>query len=156
MWAAVGSSARRIRVVGTFMALVSLPAPRKSRARPRVLFADDDPGMRAIVLMNLQAEGFEVTTVEDGHAALLEAERLRPDLIVLDVMMPGRDGFEVLRELKISPQTAPIPVVMLTAKATDADVWDGWKSGADYYMTKPFDPGDLATFAHYVLGSGEL
>jgi DNA-binding response OmpR family regulator len=131
-------------------------SPAVHRGGRRVLFADDDPGMRAIVLLNLQAEGFEVTTVEDGDNALLEAERLIPDLIVLDVMMPGRDGFEVLREHKATPTTAAIPVVMLTAKATDSDVWEGWKSGADYYMTKPFNPEDLARFAHHVLGFGEI
>jgi DNA-binding response OmpR family regulator len=112
--------------------------------------------MRAIVLLNLQAEGFEVTAVEDGEDALREAERLLPDLIVLDVMMPGRDGFAVLRALKASPDTAVIPVVMLTAKATDSDVWEGWKSGADYYMTKPFNPEDLVRFAQHVLGFGDL
>jgi DNA-binding response OmpR family regulator len=118
----------------------------------RVLFADDDPGMRIIVMMNLEAEGFEVTVVDDGNAALAEIERVLPDLIVLDVMMPGRDGFEVLRVLKDEPRTAVIPVVLLTAKATDGDVWEGWKSGADYYMTKPFDPDELAHFARQVLG----
>ena len=120
-----------------------------------MLFADDDPGMRAIVRMNLEAEGFEVTVVEDGDNALLEAERLLPDLIVLDVMMPGRDGFEVLRNLKARTETAAIPVVLLTAKATDLDVWEGWKSGADYYMTKPFNPEDLARFAQHILGIGD-
>ena len=120
-----------------------------------MLFADDDPGMRAIVLINLEAEGFDVTVVDDGDAALAETERLLPDLIVLDVMMPGRDGFDVLQALKQGAKTAGIPVVLLTAKAADADVWEGWKSGADYYMTKPFDPGELARFAHHVLGTGD-
>jgi two-component system, OmpR family, response regulator MtrA len=139
------------------MAIAPLTVPPSvRRGGRRVLFADDDPGMRAIVALNLQAEGFEVTTVEDGEEALLEAERLRPDLIVLDVMMPGRDGFEVLRELKENEGTAAIPVVMLTAKATDSDVWEGWKSGADYYMTKPFNPEDLARFANHVLGFGDI
>jgi DNA-binding response OmpR family regulator len=85
----------------------------------------------------------------------MEVERSLPDLIVLDVMMPGRDGFDVLEQLKARPRTAVIPVVLLTAKAADADVWEGWKSGADYYMTKPFDPGELARFAHQVLGTGD-
>jgi two-component system, OmpR family, response regulator MtrA len=119
----------------------------------RILFADDDPGMRALVVINLEAEGFAVTTAADGNAALEEVERVRPDLIVLDVMMPGRDGLEVLQELRNSPAAAGIPVVLLTAKATDADVWEGWKAGADYYMTKPFKPEDLANFAHNLLGT---
>ena len=133
------------------LAPLSLP-PTLPRGGRRVLFADDDAGMRAIVLLNLQAEGFDVTAVSDGDDALREAERLLPDLIVLDVMMPGRDGFEVLRALKAHPQTAVIPVVLLTAKATDADVWEGWKSGADYYMTKPFNPEDLAALRAPRLG----
>jgi len=119
----------------------------------RILFADDDPGMRALVVINLEAEGFAVTTACDGNTALEEVERVHPDLIVLDVMMPGRDGLEVLEELRNSPAAAGIPVVLLTAKATDADVWEGWKAGADYYMTKPFKPEELANFAHNLLGT---
>jgi DNA-binding response OmpR family regulator len=119
-----------------------------------ILFADDDPGMRALVVINLEAEGFTVTTAEDGCSALEKIEQSRPDLIVLDVMMPGRDGLDVLRELRTRPDLAGIPVVLLTAKATDVDVWEGWKAGADYYMTKPFKPEDLANFAHSILGAG--
>jgi DNA-binding response OmpR family regulator len=134
------------------------PAPLTEIAACRrpdvhILFADDDPGMRALVVINLEAEGFAVTTAEDGCSALEKVERIRPDLIVLDVMMPGRDGLDVLQELKKRPELAGIPVVLLTAKATDADVWDGWKAGADYYMTKPFKPEELAQFAHSILGT---
>ncbi len=137
------------------MALAPLYTPPELRRAGRhILFADDDPGMRTIVALNLEAEGFEVTVVEDGDAALIEAERLLPDLIVLDVMMPGRDGFDVLRRLKARPEMSEIPVVLLTAKATDADVWEGWKSGADYYMTKPFNPEELTRFAQHLLGWG--
>ena len=118
-----------------------------------ILFADDDPGMRALVVINLEAEGFTVTTAVDGCSALEKIEQTRPDLIVLDVMMPGRDGLDVLQELKKRPEVAGIPVVLLTAKATDADVWEGWKAGADYYMTKPFKPEELANFAHNLLGT---
>ena len=121
-----------------------------------VLFADDDPGMRAVVTMNLETEGFEVTAVEDGDAALDAAKHLYPDLIVLDVMMPGRDGLDVLRSLKARPDTATTPVVLLTAKATERDVHNGWEAGADYYMTKPFKPEDLTYLAHHVLGTGEM
>jgi DNA-binding response OmpR family regulator len=118
----------------------------------RILVADDDPGIRAIVGLNLEADGFDVTLVEDGTAALAETARILPDLVVLDVMMPGLDGYEVLRALKDDAHTAPIPVVLLTAKATDNDVWDGWRSGADYYMTKPFNPEELSEFARQLLG----
>ena len=124
------------------------------RPDAHILFADDDPGMRALVVMNLEAEGFEVTTAEDGDSALDEVERLLPNLVVLDVMMPGRDGLEVLQKMRGRPTVAGIPVVLLTAKANDADVWEGWKAGADYYMTKPFNPEDLIRFAHNILGTG--
>ena len=126
-------------------------SPRR-RSDVQIVFADDDPGMRSLVVMNLEAEGFAVTTADDGNAALDEVERLHPDLVVLDVMMPGRDGLQVLQELRSRPSIAGIPVVLLTAKATDADVWEGWKAGADYYMTKPFKPEELVQFAHSILG----
>ena len=119
-----------------------------------ILFADDDPGMRALVVTNLEAEGFRVTTAEDGSSALDQIEQSRPDLIVLDVMMPGRDGLDVLREVRARPDLAGIPVVLLTARATDVDVWEGWKAGADYCMTKPFKPEDLSNFAHSILDAG--
>ncbi len=109
--------------------------------------------MRALVTINLESEGFQVSTAEDGDSGLEAVERLHPDLVVLDVMMPGRDGFELLQEMRARPDVAAIPVVLLTAKATDADVWKGWKVGADYYMTKPFKPEDLIRFAHQILGT---
>jgi DNA-binding response OmpR family regulator len=132
------------------------PVRQSSGGWLHVLFADDDPGMRAIVTMNLNSDGFEVTAVEDGDTALSAAEHLYPDLIVLDVMMPGRDGLEGLRSLKSHPDTATTPVVLLTAKATERDVQDGWEAGADFYMTKPFKPEDLAHLAHQVFGTGEM
>ncbi len=120
----------------------------------RILCVDDDPSMRALVAMNLEAEGFQVSTADDGDRGLVAVEHLHPDLLVLDVMMPGRDGFEVLAAMRAQPELADIPVVLLTAKATDADVWNGWKAGADYYMTKPFNAEDLISFAHHILGTG--
>jgi len=135
------------------MALAPLPVPRSApRGGRHILVADDDPGIRAIVTLNLEADGFEVTVVDDGTAALSETTRLLPDLVVLDVMMPGLDGYAVLRALKDDVRTAPIPIVLLTAKATDGDVWEGWRSGADYYMTKPFHPEELSDFARQLLG----
>jgi DNA-binding response OmpR family regulator len=119
----------------------------------RILFVDDDPGMRTLVTMNLESEGFLVSTADDGDAGLEAVERLHPDLVLLDVMMPGRDGIEVLTEMRARPDVESIPVVLLTAKATDADVWQGWSAGADYYMTKPFKPEDLVSVAHHILGT---
>jgi DNA-binding response OmpR family regulator len=132
------------------------PVPTFSTRRPaeaHILFVDDDPGMRALVTINLESEGFHVSTAVDGDSGLDAVMRLHPDLVVLDVMMPGLDGYAVLAEMRARPEVAEIPVVLLTAKATDADVWKGWSAGADYYMTKPFKPEELISFSHSILGT---
>lgn len=116
----------------------------------RVLVADDDPHLRDLLVLNLMAEGFEVHAVGDGQEASRNAATLQPDLIVLDVMMPEQDGLSALRQIKADPQTSHIPVVLLTARATDAEVWEGWESGADYYITKPFDIEELLHFVKYL------
>jgi CheY-like chemotaxis protein len=142
----------RRKVEGIGMTHATLP-PFSTR-RPedaRILFVDDDPSMRTLVTMNLESEGFLVSTAEDGDSGLEAVERLHPDLVVLDVMMPGRDGIEVLTEMRARSEVERIPVVLLTAKATDSDVWQGWSAGADYYMTKPFKPEDLLSVAHHIL-----
>ena len=136
---------------------LSTPASFSSSTRrpgeARILFVDDDPGMRTLVTLNFESEGFLVSTAEDGDEGLDAVERLHPDLVVLDVMMPGRDGFGLLAEMRARPEVEDIPVVLLTAKATDADVWKGWSAGADYYMTKPFEPEELLAVAHHILGT---
>lgn len=109
--------------------------------------------MCRLVAMNLESEGFLVSIAEDGDSGLDAVMRLHPDLVVLDVMMPGRDGFDVLAEMRARPEVAGIPAVLLTAKATDADMWKGWSAGADCYMTKPFKPEDLLSVAHQILGT---
>ncbi len=110
------------------------PAPMR-----RILVAEDDPDIRDILVLNLEAEGFLVAAADNGVEAWALAKVALPDVIVLDVMMPERDGLEVLADLKADPRTRHIPVVLVTAKATDREVWEGWQSGADYYVTKPFD-----------------
>jgi DNA-binding response OmpR family regulator len=117
----------------------------------RVLWADDDPMIRSVMAINLEAEGFDVQTVADGDAAYDAAVNNCPDILVLDIMMPGRDGYTVLRDLRLNPATAAVPVVLVSAKATDAEVWEGWKAGADYYITKPFDPTELTSFIDHLM-----
>jgi DNA-binding response OmpR family regulator len=112
----------------------------------RVLVVDDEPTIRQLLAINLLAEGIHVAAVPDGFSARRAALSDPPDLIILDVMMPGLDGLELLRELRGDPRTADIPVVLLTARTSDAEVWAGWAAGADYYLTKPFDVGELLDF----------
>jgi two-component system, OmpR family, alkaline phosphatase synthesis response regulator PhoP len=119
------------------------------RKRPRrVLVADDDPDILKIVAANLEAEGITVEAVSNGWEAQARALGSQPDLIILDIAMPGRSGFEVLEALRGHPHTKDIPVIFLTARSSDADVWEGWKAGAAYYLTKPFDTAQLMHFVN--------
>jgi two-component system alkaline phosphatase synthesis response regulator PhoP/two-component system response regulator VicR len=116
-----------------------------------ILAVDDEPNIRRLLEVNLQRAGYQVTTASDGQDALEKFSRARPDLVLLDVMMPRIDGFEVLRRLKADPGTAGVPILMLTAKAQDADIFNGLRSGADFYLTKPFNPMELLMWVKRVL-----
>jgi DNA-binding response OmpR family regulator len=117
----------------------------------RILVADDDDAIRNLLALNLRAEGFDVVTATNGEEAWRLARDACPDLVVLDVMMPERDGLDVLASLKAHPRTKDVPVVLLTAKASDAEVWEGWRAGADYYITKPFELDELLHFVELLL-----
>jgi len=111
-----------------------------SADRPRrLLVVDDDPTIRRVLTLNFEDEGYEVSVACNGQEATAMARSLHPDVMILDVMMPGTDGFSVLKSLRSSPQTDDIPVVLLSAKASDDEVFAGWQSGADSYVTKPFE-----------------
>jgi PleD family two-component response regulator len=114
-----------------------------SDPRELVLVADDDEDILRFVEVNLRLEGFEVRTVSDGEQALQYAYELKPDLVLLDVMMPKLDGFEVCQRLRSDSRTKHISVIMLTAKSLSADKVVGLTAGADDYMIKPFDPLEL-------------
>jgi DNA-binding response OmpR family regulator len=116
--------------------------------KPAVLVVDDEPKIRAIVRHNLQADGFTVTERADGPGALRAARDERPDLIVLDVMLPGLDGIEVLRRLR---ETSQVPVILLTARDEEIDKLIGLAVGADDYLTKPFSGRELAARARVIL-----
>ena len=118
---------------------------------PKVLAVDDQVHIVRLIQVNLERNGYQVVTAYDGEQALEKDKEENPDLIVCDVMMPRKDGFEVLRELKSDPGTRDIPFIMLTAKAQDADVFRGWASGVDAYLTKPFNPQELLAFVKRVL-----
>ena len=109
----------------------------------KVLVADDEPHLLRLVKFRLEREGYEVLTAVDGEAALQVARDQQPDLCVLDVMMPKRSGFDVLRELRSDESCAGMKVIMLTARAQDRDVDVGFSLGADDYITKPFSPQEL-------------
>jgi DNA-binding response OmpR family regulator len=108
-----------------------------------ILVVDDDPDIARFVEVNLRSAGYDVAVAGDGEEALEKAGELRPDLVLLDVMMPRIDGFEVAARLRKNPQTANTSIIMLTAKALSADKVTGLQSGADDYSNKPFDPIEL-------------
>jgi CheY-like chemotaxis protein len=110
---------------------------------PRVLVVDDDEAVRQIVTLNLQFEGFEVATAVDGQDCLEQVGEVRPDVVVLDIMMPRLDGWETLARLRADPATAGLKVLVLSARAMEADLRRGDRAGVDAYMTKPFDPDEL-------------
>lgn len=112
----------------------------------KILACDDERHIVRLIQVNLERAGYTVVSAFDGTEALKKVEADKPDLIVLDVMMPKMDGFEVLKRLQANPETRDIPIIMLTAKAQDADVFRGWSSGVSAYLTKPFNPLELLTF----------
>ena len=116
-----------------------------SPEHPSVLVADDDPDIRDLVVFKLQQAGYEVRAVEDGTAALGALEDAIPDLVVLDVMMPG---------LRATERLSSVKVLLLTARARDTDVDDGYSTGADEYVTKPFSPRELLHRVNSLLGRG--
>jgi diguanylate cyclase (GGDEF)-like protein len=111
--------------------------------KPRILVVDDDPNIRELIVETLEGSNYDVLEARDGREALAISEKELPDLIILDVMMPDLDGMEVCSRLRNDPLTNHIPVLMLTAKGVLEDKIKGIESGADDYITKPFDPLEL-------------
>jgi two-component system, OmpR family, alkaline phosphatase synthesis response regulator PhoP len=118
-------------------------------ASQTILLVDDEPSIVQLARMYLEREGFEVRSVGEGNAALEAASRLRGGLVVLDVMLPGLDGFEVCRRLRA--QGSDIPIIMLTARDEDIDKILGLELGADDYLTKPFNPRELVARVKAIL-----
>ena len=110
----------------------------------RILIADDDLDIRELVEFKLLSLGHDVEVVADGQAALAACRARRPDLAVLDVMMPGLSGLDAVAAIRADPQLAGLPVILLTARAQEDDVATGLEAGADDYVTKPFSPRELA------------
>lgn len=115
----------------------------RERMTASVLVVDDEPDISALVAYHLARESYRVRTAADGGEAIRAVETERPDLVVLDLMLPGMSGIEVLRELRRRPETAEIPVILLTARRDEQDRVEGFKVGADDYVPKPFSPQEL-------------
>lgn len=127
-----------------------------------ILVIDDEESIRELLKFHLQKAGYTVSEAADGETALAEARRIKPQLILLDLMLPGMDGIEVCRSLKMQSATAATPVIMLTARVDEVDKVLGLEMGADDYVTKPFSPRELIARVKAVLrrsgsiGEGEL
>jgi two-component system alkaline phosphatase synthesis response regulator PhoP/two-component system response regulator VicR len=116
-----------------------------------ILVVDDEPQIARLVELNLARAGYAVRLASDGAEALVKIAEERPDLVVLDVMMPRLDGFETLRRIKADPSTADLRVIMLTARSQDEDVFEGYGRGAHWYLPKPFEPDELLTVVRLAL-----
>jgi two-component system phosphate regulon response regulator PhoB len=122
---------------------------------PTVLVVDDDRDILDTVAMKLEIGGLDVHTESDGEAGLAAAFELSPDLILLDWMMPKLTGIEVCLRLRDNPQTAHVPIVLLTAKAQEPDIERGFAAGADDYLVKPFSPRELQSRVAALLARAE-
>jgi len=121
-----------------------------------IMVVDDNPDIITIVKTILEGKGYTVMSAYSGPELLTRLEEQKPDLIVLDIMMPQMDGLEVLTRLKGAPDTASIPVILLTAKVQYEDVLGGYKLGADYYITKPFTSTQLLNGINLLLGEAKV
>jgi len=120
----------------------------------RVLAVDDDPVIQRLLEVNLEMEGYEVRLAGDGNEAVAVAKDFLPHVILMDVMMPNKDGWQACADLKADPELAHIPVVFLSARAQDADIRQGTELGASAYVTKPFDPIDLLELVAELIDDG--
>ena len=119
----------------------------------KVLVVDDEPDVLLLCRVNLEFEGYEVIEAADGETAMEQVRAHRPDVVLLDVMMPRMDGWQVLQAIKSDDELRSIPVVMLTAKVQDQDQIRGWSEGAADYITKPFSPLALSQVLQDVLAT---
>jgi DNA-binding response OmpR family regulator len=121
---------------------------------PTVLVVDDDPVILKLLEVNFEMEGFAVVIARDGIEGVERARNDHPDLVISDIMMPGKNGLQLVEELKADPATSAIPVILLSAKAQVADQQQGLDAGADDYVTKPFEPLDLVERVNRLISNG--
>jgi CheY-like chemotaxis protein len=122
----------------------------------RILVVDDSDVIRELIRVNLELEGFEVRTADDGEAALALMGEFHPDVVTLDVVMPRLGGFETVERMRADPRTADIPVVVVTGRAQSADVERGEALGVDAYLTKPFEPAELVAVVSHLRQAGHV
>lgn len=122
-------------------------AADRAALKPLVLVVEDEPALVTLLRYNFEAAGYEVATALDGDEALTAIAERRPDLVVLDWMLPSTSGLEVCRQIRRKAETRDVPVIMLTARGEEADRVRGLDSGADDYVTKPFSPAELVARA---------
>jgi DNA-binding response OmpR family regulator len=120
--------------------------------QPLILIADDDPDILALVSFRLERTGYEVVQARNGEEAVQVALARRPDLAVIDVMMPRIDGYEATRQLRQHEETSRMPIILLTARVQEEDIARGFDAGADDYVKKPFSPQELGSRVQAVLG----
>lgn len=128
----------------------------KPVAGATVLVVDDDPVIQRLLSVNFEMEGYGVLVAGSGVDGVAQARSAHPDIVVLDVMMPGMDGLEVASTLKADPATAGIPVLLLSAKAQEVDIRAGDATGAEAYVTKPFDPLELLELVARLIEASRL
>ena len=121
----------------------------------RLLVVDDEAILLKAVAATLRAEGYEVTTARSGNDALVNVNQTMPDLIISDIRMPGMDGYELARILRSNARTTLVPIIFLTAKGDRKDRIDGFRSGVDAYLSKPFDPDELLAVISGILNRME-
>ncbi|MEJ2578342.1 MAG: response regulator [Kineosporiaceae bacterium] len=122
---------------------------------PTVLVVDDDAAIREFVADVLDLEGYDVRQAADGFAALAEIDRDRPDCVLLDVMMPGMSGHEVLAAIRDADGGPQLPVIVLTAAADEEQSWQAWSGGVDYFLAKPFETDQLLRFLEYLFAAAD-
>jgi CheY-like chemotaxis protein len=147
----------RIIKVGTLLATIDFEEGKSMKdshlpsSKRTIMVVDDNPDLVEILRMMLESNGFNVRCAYSGQELLDSLKEQIPDLILLDIMMPQMDGLEVLTRLKEDASTESIPVILLTAKMQNADILEGYKMGADYYITKPFTPAQVLEGINLIL-----